>query len=225
MSVDKNRYQITHGEIPHRDNNQWRMVRPPKIGTLKVVCVSHDYFMAFVHFSYGGTIPCCRGNCSECKHGRERRVREYILAVAAKDGEQVIVELSDQALNSLDAIKKKYGSLREVCMLVGRTGNRERSPHKLEEKGKCKDSAALPAADDIWPILSRVWKLDAFDSQNPVTVTAESTTQAEKDRSAKKIKLPGGKPHRRSLAEPADDRQPDLFDEAAKILNGHDAAQ
>lgn len=141
--------------------SDWQMMRAKADHPQLFVCVSSVHLGCYTHFYKRQTIPHRNVGCKPCKAGFERRWKGYVLGVAIKNGAHVIVEISPPSAMQLIQYRTEYGTLRGLNLILSRTSDRPNAKISITHKGMYHAPQKLPPEQDIWPIIARIWGVDA----------------------------------------------------------------
>lgn len=137
----------------------WKIIRTPPTGNLDQVVVSSAPVEMRIHFFKGRTLPCIKAGCAACEAGNKSRLRVYWLAIQANDARKMISELPLTAAEIVINAASIYGSFRGLKVRTWRTEPRENAPVDARCRGLTAKPSDLPQAEELWPLLCRVWKI------------------------------------------------------------------
>lgn len=106
----------------HRD-----FIRPGPGQTVKALCISESPTMCYTHWIADGSVLCpgaARG-CAHCINGTApaARRRGFLCGRSFKDGTEVVIELTDEALKTNPAFRPGAESLVGAVIYLGRRGS------------------------------------------------------------------------------------------------------
>lgn len=163
-------------------NFPWTIVRAKPDKPTWLVSISHDIFGVRTHFYKGRTMPCTFTGCPACERKMTSRWSGYILAMAVKDGSQVVFEFPPPAAIQLDRAFKEYQSLRGLKLNVTRTENRSNAKVTIEVRGVSDQAHKLPPDEEVWPIIAHIWGLTEHAPAKFVEFAPENLAEVERRR-------------------------------------------
>lgn len=138
----------------------WSIRRADANVPRKLICLGDDIFGCYTHFFRGRTTPCRTDSCEACDRKITPRYHGYICTVDIKDSTPTILEFTGPAALQFDQLRKEYGTLRGVQIIVGRANKRPNSRVNIVGQGVYAQPQKLPAEIPIWPLLAHIWGLD-----------------------------------------------------------------
>lgn len=159
MEVPKSVYSFE--QVPSSDDGGvgWTIVRAPSEGKLPIIIVSPVHLGLHTHYYRGSTTPHRTDSCPACLAKHLPRWHGYLLAVRAHDGAQIIWEFPAACGFQVVEAHKEYGGLRGQMVIVSRAAPRANAKVTCQFKGLSPQAHKLPASEDIWPLLSKIFGL------------------------------------------------------------------
>ncbi len=157
-------YVCEHTPGEHGDGFAWRICRAAAAVPLKLVLLSDDWFGIRLHYWNRRSRPCTGpATCPVCRQ-QVSRWNGYLLAVRCSDESHVVWEFTPAIHDDLAAAREKYGTLRGLQVRITRKDKRENGRLQFSEYGQTPGLATLPPAQDIVPIIFRIWGLPCPDA-------------------------------------------------------------
>jgi len=133
----------------------------PRPGTpVGGVILGREILGVITHWMDSRTLPCMKvlGHCEGCSAGLPKRWKGYLAILAPGEGRFAILEITEEARRSCEALRDQERNLRGERIMVFRRGTSKRSavqaqilPFALQPN--------LPESFDLKEALHRIWRL------------------------------------------------------------------
>jgi len=138
----------------------FRLIRVPAARPLHCVIIAPRPTGCRTHFFKGHTIPCEDQGCEPCQQGLYWRWHAYLPALCSPGGEKVILELTAQATEQLQAALAEYRTLRGIEILAERPSKRPNGRIRITTAPGLRPETSMPPCPDVPRIMQHIWGLD-----------------------------------------------------------------
>lgn len=145
--------------VPEDESHgEWLMVRTPGGGReLKVVVMSADFEGTRIHYA-GRTMPCPGEQlCDECKRGKAKRWRGYLLGQLSGTTQRVCVEFPAIAGKHIDRFYKEYQSLKGLNLSFYRANEKNNGRVCVKCNGMNVNAHLIQKVPDVREVCNLIW--------------------------------------------------------------------
>ena len=146
---------------------RYQLVRTPQGKRARCTILSERVFGVPIHWYRSRSVPHTEPLCDACKAGIPARWKGYLGISAFETGEVMILEVTSNCMDAIDAYYTKHGTLRGAALITYRRGKKDNSPvHAIVSAGELA-SSALPVSPDVEAALNRIWYHGLFEGRDP----------------------------------------------------------
>jgi hypothetical protein len=142
----------------HQKPSLYRLVRTPAKSALVFTCLSHEHAGALTHY-YGRSMPCIPGACKPCEAGRVAEWHGWVIGLVDGTEEKCIIEFTPGCAEIFNNAFSKFRTLRGRRFKMFRPSGRANGKVVAQLSEQDVESAGLPKAPEVWPIMCSIWRL------------------------------------------------------------------
>jgi len=135
------------------------IIRTPANGKLELAITTPEIIGCPTHWYHGRTVPCETVNCQACLEAVPWRWHAYLAGILPRTRQHVILEVTAQAAEQIQAYAKTHPTLRNAILTAQRQKNRRNGRVIITMATGDPDKLHLPNPPDMIKCLSVLWNI------------------------------------------------------------------